>query len=36
LDFIESLSNRINDIVKNAITKVQTENKKKTLGAEDL
>jgi len=35
-DFIEALSNRVNDLVKNAIAKVQAEAKKKTIGAEDL
>jgi hypothetical protein len=35
-DFIDGLSNKINQIVTSAVQKVQSENKKKTLGAEDL
>jgi hypothetical protein len=35
-DYIDSLSAKIDSIVKASIEKVKTENKKKTLGAEDL
>jgi hypothetical protein len=35
-DFIDGLSNRVSQIVQAAIDKVKAENKKKTLGAEDL
>ena len=35
-DFIDGLSNKINQIVANAIAKVKQDGKKKTLGAEDL
>ncbi|MFA5138961.1 MAG: hypothetical protein WC728_06980 [Elusimicrobiota bacterium] len=35
-DFIDALSNRVSQIVQAAIDKVKAENKKKTLGAEDL
>ena len=35
-DFIDGLSNRINQIIQAAVDKVKAEGKKKTLGAEDL
>ena len=35
-DFISGLSDRVNQIVTAAIEKVKGENKKKTLGQEDL
>jgi len=35
-DFIEGLSGKISTIVQDAINKVKTDGKKKTLGAEDL
>lgn len=35
-DFLDALSSRIAQIVSAAIEKVKAENKKKTLGAEDL
>jgi hypothetical protein len=35
-DYLEALSNKINELVKASISKVQADGKKKTLGAEDL
>jgi hypothetical protein len=35
-DYIDSLSNKINQIVLASVEKVKAEGKKKTLGAEDL
>ena len=35
-DYIESLSQKVEGIIKNSVEKVKTEAKKKTLGAEDL
>lgn len=35
-DFIEALSNRVNQIVQAGIDKVKAEGAKKTLGVEDL
>ena len=35
-DFTDALSNKINEMVKSAMAKVQADGKKKTLGAEDL
>lgn len=35
-DYIEALSAKIEAAVKASVQKVQAENKKKTLGAEDL
>ncbi|OGS42393.1 MAG: hypothetical protein A2506_00065 [Elusimicrobia bacterium RIFOXYD12_FULL_66_9] len=35
-DYIEALSAKIDAVVKASVLKVQTEGKKKTLGAEDL
>lgn len=35
-DYIEALSNRINQLVAASVEKVKLEGKKKTLGAEDL
>ena len=35
-DFLDALSSRVAQIVSAAIEKVKSENKKKTLGAEDL
>jgi len=35
-DYIEGLSNKINQIVLASIEKVKADGKKKTLGAEDL
>ncbi|MBI4377270.1 MAG: hypothetical protein HY549_12585 [Elusimicrobia bacterium] len=35
-DYIDNLSGKVEQIVKTSIEKVKTENKKKTLGAEDL
>lgn len=35
-DYIDSLSNRIDQIIKASIDKVKADGKKKTLGAEDL
>lgn len=35
-DYIEALSAKIEAVVKASVQKVQTEGKKKTLGAEDL
>ncbi len=34
--FIEALSKKVEDMVKQAVEKVKNEGKKKTLGAEDL
>jgi len=34
--FVEALSKKVEEIVKNAVEKVKSEGKKKTLGAEDL
>ena len=34
--FIEALSKKVEELVKQAIEKVKSEGKKKTLGAEDL
>lgn len=34
--FIEALSKKVEDMVKQSIDKVKSEGKKKTLGAEDL
>ena len=34
--FIEALSKKVEEMVKNAVEKVKSEGKKKTLGAEDL
>lgn len=34
--FIEALSKKVEEMVKNAVEKVKQEGKKKTLGAEDL
>ncbi|MBI4396323.1 MAG: hypothetical protein HY548_04450 [Elusimicrobia bacterium] len=35
-DYIEALSTKVQTIINDSINKVQTEGKKKTLGAEDL
>ncbi|MCX7956835.1 MAG: hypothetical protein N2643_02945 [Endomicrobia bacterium] len=35
-DFIEALSKKVEEMIKNATEKVKSEGKKKTLGAEDL
>ena len=35
-DYVDALSAKIEGIVKASVQKVQTEGKKKTLGAEDL
>lgn len=35
-DYIQSLSQKVEGIVKNSIEKVKGEGKKKTLGVEDL
>jgi hypothetical protein len=35
-DFIDALSNRVQQIVQAAVEKVKAEGKKKTLGTEDL
>jgi hypothetical protein len=35
-DYIEGLSKKIEEIVNAAVAKVQSEGKRKTLGAEDL
>ncbi len=35
-DFLDALSGKVEAAVKAAVAKVQAENKKKTLGAEDL
>lgn len=35
-DYIDSLSSKVNEIVKNSIEKVKAGGSKKTLGAEDL
>ncbi len=35
-DYIDALSKKIEDLVNASISKVTTEGKKKTLGAEDL
>ena len=35
-DYIEALSKKVETILTDSINKVQTEGKKKTLGAEDL
>jgi len=35
-DYIESLSQKVEGIIKNSVEKVKQEGKKKTLGAEDL
>ncbi|MCS7151569.1 MAG: hypothetical protein NZ928_04195 [Endomicrobia bacterium] len=34
--FVEALSKKVEEMVKNAVEKVKSEGKKKTLGAEDL
>ncbi len=34
--FVEALSKKVEEIVKQSIEKVKSEGKKKTLGAEDL
>lgn len=35
-DYIDGLSNKINEIVNSSIEKVKADGKRKTLGAEDL
>jgi len=35
-DYIESLSQKVEGLIKNSVEKVKQEGKKKTLGAEDL
>lgn len=35
-DYVDALSAKIEAVVKASVQKVQTEGKKKTLGAEDL
>ena len=35
-DFIEALSKKVEGIIRQAMEKVKAENKKKTLGTEDL
>jgi hypothetical protein len=35
-DFLDGLSNKVQQIVQAAVQKVQADGKKKTLGAEDL
>ena len=35
-DYIDGLSKKVEDMVSAAVSKVQAEGKKKTLGAEDL
>ena len=35
-DFLDALSSRVAQIISAAVEKVKAENKKKTLGAEDL
>ena len=35
-DYVEALSKKVEEIVRNSVTKVQTDASKKTLGAEDL
>jgi hypothetical protein len=35
-DYVDALSNKINEIVQASIAKVNADGKKKTLGAEDL
>jgi N-methylhydantoinase B/oxoprolinase/acetone carboxylase alpha subunit len=35
-EFIEALSKKVEEMVKNAVEKVKSEGKKKTLGSEDL
>ena len=35
-DYIDGLSKKVEEIVNAAVQKVQTEGKRKTLGAEDL
>ena len=35
-DYVDALSAKIEAVVKTSVQKVQTEGKKKTLGAEDL
>ena len=36
LDFIQSLSQKVEGLIKNSVEKVKQESKKRTLGAEDL
>jgi len=35
-DYIDALSKKVEGVINDSVTKVQTEGKKKTLGAEDL
>ena len=35
-DYIDSLSRKVEEIINASVQKVQSEGKKKTLGAEDL
>lgn len=35
-DYVDALSKKVEEIVNASVAKVQAENKKKTLGAEDL
>ena len=35
-DYVDALSKKVEDIVNASVAKVQADNKKKTLGAEDL
>lgn len=35
-DYIESLSKKVEELIRNSVTKVQADANKKTLGAEDL
>jgi hypothetical protein len=36
LDYVEALSKKVDDMIQASVLKVQTDGKKKTLGAEDL
>lgn len=35
-DYVDALSKKVEDMVNAAVSKVQSEGKKKTLGAEDV
>jgi hypothetical protein len=35
-DYIDALSKKVEEIINASVAKVQADNKKKTLGAEDL
>ncbi|MBI4667828.1 MAG: hypothetical protein HY747_01380 [Elusimicrobia bacterium] len=35
-DYIDGLSKKVEEMVRNSVTKVQTDQSRKTLGAEDL